>query len=146
MNGVEHCPCGSGQPYAECCGRFHRGVEIPATPEKLMRSRYSAYVLKLSSYLHATWHPSIRPAVLDVSSDETVWLGLKILSYGKDWVEFVAQYQGGELHERSRFVKEEGQWVYMDGEIMPPLAALKPGRNDPCPCGSGRKYKKCCGR
>lgn len=117
-----------------------------------MRSRYSAYVLKLSPYLLTTWHPSTRPATLDISSDETTWLGLDILGYGEDeergsegWVEFVARFQGGQLHERSRFVTEAGEWRYLEGEILPPHPVAKPGRNDPCPCGSGRKYKKCCG-
>jgi SEC-C motif domain protein len=150
---MEQCPCGSGQPYADCCGRFHIGAELPATPEALMRSRYTAYVLKRSSYLHATWHPTTRPATLDISSDETVWQGLEILGCGEGreqngqgWVEFVVWFQGGELHEKSRFVKEEGEWFYLDGKIEPPLAAIKPGRNASCPCGSGKKYKKCCGR
>lgn len=141
---MEQCPCGSRQSYADCCGRFHDGAEFAPDAETLMRSRYCAYVLKLSSYLHATWHPSTRPATLDISSDGTVWLGLKILGSGEGWVEFVARFQGGQLQERSRFVNEAGQWLYLEGEILPPLPAPKPGRNDPCPCGSGRKYKKCC--
>lgn len=118
-----------------------------------MRSRYSAYLLKLSAYLFTTWHPSTRPAAVDISSDETPWLGLDILDCGqggeKDsegWVEFVARYQGGQLHERSRFVKAAGRWLYIEGDILPPIPAAKAGRNGPCPCGSGKKYKKCCGQ
>jgi len=61
-------------------------------------------------------------------------------------VEFAADYQGGQLHERSRFLKEEGKWFYLNGDILPPVTAAKVGRNDPCPCGSGKKFKKCCGR
>ncbi len=146
------CPCDSGLDYAACCDGFHRGVELPATAEKLMRSRYSAYVLKHSSYLHDTWHLSTRPAALDISTDETLWLGLTILgceqggehdSEGR--VEFVAHYRGGQLHEKSRFIREGGRWFYLDGAILPPVAVTKPGRNEPCPCGSGKKYKKCCG-
>lgn len=117
-----------------------------------MRSRYVAYGLKLSHYLKDTWHPSTSPADLDLAGDGSLWLRLDIVAKeqgteadDQGWVEFVAHYQGGQLHERSRFVKETGRWFYIDGEILPPLPAQKPGRNDPCPCGSGKKYKKCCG-
>lgn len=116
-----------------------------------MRSRYSAYTLKLGDYLYATWHPSTRPLSLDIQSDETPWLRLEVIATDKGVegdsegiVEFSAHYQGGQLHERSRFVKEEGKWFYLDGEILPPVVAAKPGRNEPCPCGSGKKFKKCC--
>jgi SEC-C motif-containing protein len=109
-----------------------------------MRSRYSAYVLKNSDYLRATWHPSTRPAGLDISDDETPWQRLLIVSTGEEFVEFAAFYQGGQLHERSRFAREGGRWFYLDGELLPPLED-KVGRNAPCPCGSGKKYKRCCG-
>ena len=117
-----------------------------------MRSRYSAYVLKLNDYLRDTWHPSTRPQELDVSADDTPWQRLQIISCEKGGevdsegkVEFAAFYQGGQLHERSRFVREGGRWFYLDGEILAPLQEEKPGRNAPCPCGSGKKYKRCCG-
>lgn len=116
-----------------------------------MRSRYSAYVLHLGDYIKATWHTSTRPAVLDISNDATQWLRLEVISArdgsagdSEGSVEYAAFFHGGQLHERSRFVKEEGRWFYLDGEILPPVAAAKVGRNDPCPCGSGKKYKKCC--
>ncbi len=117
-----------------------------------MRSRYSAYVLKNADYLAATWHPSTRPASLDLNGDATPWQRLRIVATEQGrrgdeagMVEFIAFYEGGELHERSRFVREEGQWFYVDGEISPPVGQVKTGRNDPCPCGSGKKFKKCCG-
>jgi len=117
-----------------------------------MRSRYSAYVLKESDYLRDTWHPSTRPAVLDISSDDTRWQRLEIIATqggaagdAQGMVEFTAHYRGGQLHERSRFVHDEGRWFYLSGEILPPLQEAKPGRNTPCPCGSGKKYKRCCG-
>ncbi len=117
-----------------------------------MRSRYVAYGLKLTHYLIDTWHSSTAPVDLDLAGDRSLWQRLDIVAKGQGtevddqgWVEFVARYQGGQLHERSRFVKEAGRWFYIDGEILPPLPALKPGRNDPCSCGSGKKYKKCCG-
>ena len=109
-----------------------------------MRSRYSAYVLKDNDYLRKSWHPSTRPAELDVSGDGTPWQRLLIVSADKEHVEFAAFYQGGQLHERSRFVCEGGQWFYLDGESLPPIEE-KTGRNAPCPCGSGKKYKRCCG-
>lgn len=117
-----------------------------------MRSRYSAFVMRLSEYLSATWHPSTRPGSLDISHDDTVWERLVIVTTEKGAeldregiVEFAAFYPGGQLHERSRFVKEDERWYYVDGDILPPIASEKLGRNDPCPCGSGKKYKKCCG-
>lgn len=117
-----------------------------------MRSRYSAYVLQRADYLLRTWHPSTRPENLDLVADSTVWLRLEILDRKQGSaedeegvVEFVAHCQGGQLRERSRFRKEAGDWYYLDGTILPPVQKKKTGRNDPCPCGSGRKFKKCCG-
>lgn len=118
-----------------------------------MRSRYSAFVLMLADYLLATWHSSTRPPTLNLDADETEWRGLQILdtrqgqpgdNHGE--VEFVAHFEGGQLHERSRFVHEGGRWFYVDGDILPPAAEHKVGRNAPCPCGSGKKYKRCCGK
>ncbi len=142
---VTLCPCGSGKPLVDCCGRYHAGEAAP-TAEVLMRSRYSAYVLKLSDYLLETWHSSSRPVALNVEEDAIAWLRLQIIDSGTDWVEFAAFFQGGQLHERSRFVYENGRWFYIDGEVLPPLAVEKPGRNSLCPCGSGNKYKRCCGQ
>lgn len=91
-----------------------------------MRSRYSAYVLKLEAYLLSTWHPSTRPAALDLAADHTKWLGLGVKrhtaeSADRATVEFVARYKVGgrayRLHEVSRFVREEGRWFYVDGEF-----------------------------
>jgi SEC-C motif-containing protein len=122
------CPCGSPRPYAECCGALHAGATAP-TAETLMRSRYSAYVMALEPYLLATWHASTRPAQLDLATDEKAqWLGLEIKRQqvtGNDtaiveFVEFVARYKTGgrahRLHEKSRFVREEGRWYYVDGD------------------------------
>jgi SEC-C motif-containing protein len=149
---VSQCPCGSGKELEACCGRYHAGEAAP-TAEALMRSRYSAFVLKLSDYLRESWHPSSCPAELDISDDTTPWRCLVILATergvegdSEGVVEFAALYVGGQLHERSRFVCEEGRWFYLDGEILPPIKEERPGRNAPCPCGSGKKYKRCCGR
>jgi SEC-C motif-containing protein len=91
-----------------------------------MRSRYSAFVLGLRDYLLATWHPTSRPAELDLASDPpTKWLGLEVkgaAATGTDTatVEFVARYKIGgrahRLHESSRFVRADGRWYYLDGE------------------------------
>lgn len=121
-----------------------------------MRSRYSAYVLGKTDFLLSTWHKATRPEHLDLDdAAAVVWLGLEILGtqrggIGDDagMVEFIARYRTPsgvqQLHERSRFVKQGGQWYYLDGEF-PANHAGKPGRNNPCPCGSGKKYKRCCG-
>lgn len=121
-----HCPCGAQQAYADCCGRSHTGEPAP-TAEALMRSRYCAYVLALEPYLLATWHPSTRPAHLGLESAAGVrWLGLEVRRHqatGPDSaiVEFVARHKTGgraqRMHERSRFVREDGRWYYLDGEF-----------------------------
>ncbi|WP_163558012.1 YchJ family protein [Halomonas sp. NO4] len=146
------CPCGSGRSLAGCCGRYHAGDPAP-TPEALMRSRYSAFALDLADYLLATWHPSTRPARLD-PDPATVWKCLEVLEVlesgeegERGWVHFRATFREGRrwsvLEESSRFVREAGRWFYLDGN--PTVHRLKPGRNAPCPCGSGRKFKACCG-
>lgn len=126
MTPGEPCPCGSGQRYAACCGPLHAGERPAASAEALMRSRYSAYVLKLADYLLATWHPSTRPSELDLAADDSKWLGLDVKRHevqddDRAMVEFVARYRiagrGHRLHELSRFVREEGRWFYVDGEL-----------------------------
>lgn len=125
------CPCGLGQVYAVCCGAFIDNGVLPATAERLMRSRYSAYVLAREDYLLRTWHGSTRPAQLGLQEAGPVkWLGLKVLrteaggaTDREAIVEFVARYQvngrSERLHEVSRFVCEAGQWLYVDGQVTP---------------------------
>lgn len=125
------CPCraeqGQDLAYAACCGRYHAGpFELQApTAEALMRSRYSAFVLGLPGYLMATWHPSTRPATLDLDEPGLKWLGLQVQAHAAQdadhaTVEFVARSkQGGKahrLHEVSRFVREAGRWFYVAGD------------------------------
>ena len=126
MKPGEPCPCGSGQRYAACCGPLHAGERPAASAEALMRSRYSAYVLKLADYLLATWHPSTRPSELDLAADDSKWLGLDVKRHevqddDRAMVEFVARYRIAgrvhRLHELSRFVREEGRWFYVDGDL-----------------------------
>ena len=153
----DKCPCGSGDSFQDCCKPYLQNTKPASTAEVLMRSRYSAYVLNDMNYILNTWHPSTRPASL--ANDETHWLGLTIIDrqhgeppYTDGTVEFIARHehngQFGQLHEVSRFQYENGRWYYCDGEIRDNANTnhKKIGRNQPCPCGSGLKYKKCCGR
>jgi SEC-C motif-containing protein len=125
-----------------------------------MRSRYTAHVREDYGYVLRTCHVSTRPGEDEFDNANPVaWTGLEIIKIEaggiedqKGMVEFVARYRasGGTLglHEIARFVKEEDQWFYLDGEIVkaPQAKSEKIGRNEPCPCGSGKKYKKCCYR
>lgn len=155
------CPCGSKRSYDNCCGPIIEGATKAMTAETLMRSRYCAFVHKNATYLLASWHPSTRPDEIDLESDPIEWLGLTVVktSNGRKGdirgeVTFRARFEhqgepkepneSGELVERSRFVQEEGYWFYLDGELPQSGRVEKVGRNSPCPCGSGKKYKRCC--
>jgi SEC-C motif domain protein len=120
------CPCGPGRPYGECCGALHAGRAAATTAEALMRSRFSAFAVGDEPYLLRSWHPSTRPARLGLDPAQR-WLRLEILGteggsafHSEGSVEFRAHYRehGREdvLHERSRFVRDGGAWVYLDGE------------------------------
>ena len=120
------CPCDSTRSYAECCGPWHAGVPAPDA-QSLMRSRYSAFVLRNEQYLLATWHPSKRPDSVPFSKN-VKWLGLRIVDArvtgaASAEVEFVARSRASNaaavrLHERSRFVLENGRWLYVDGDLL----------------------------
>lgn len=123
---MDNCPCGSGNTYNQCCRQYHDGKAAP-TAEALMRSRYSAYVLRNGAYLHRSWHTTTRPNKKGLMQlPPTEWLGLEIVRTEQGGeqdatglVEFIARYQDGgqtgQLHETSRFVKESGRWYYVDG-------------------------------
>ncbi len=124
------CPCDSNLTYILCCEPYHTGEASPSTPEKLMRSRYSAYVLLLEDYLLYTWHSTTRPANLNLTHEAFThprkWLGLKVLhaeqlSLEKGIVEFIAKYKvngkAHKIHEISDFVLENNQWFYVDGQF-----------------------------
>ena len=156
--GQDPCPCGSGARYDQCCQPYLADRAQPPTAVALMRSRYTAYVVGNHGHLLRTWHPSTRPATLDLTG-QPPWCRLDILRteegrQGDDrgLVEFVATARAGRqvrrLREISRFVREAGRWLYVAGDLVedPAFAAGSVGRNDPCPCTSGRKFKKCCGR
>ncbi|MBH02986.1 MAG: zinc chelation protein SecC [Xanthomonadales bacterium] len=142
------CPCQSGLPYEACCGPYHRGARAPS-PEALMRARYSAYALNETAFLKASWHTDTCPP--DPRPDGDIrWCNLTIVAHehgpAEGAVRFRATYQDSAgfavLDEDSRFVLEAGQWLYLHGTTD--VSRLRPGRNDACPCGSGRKFKKCC--
>lgn len=124
---MSDCPCGRALPYAQCCGLYVEDFEgLPAPDaEALMRSRYSAFVLERADYLRATWRESKRPS--QIRFDPGVkWLGLevrdfKVIDADHAEVEFVARQRDHSgravrLHERSRFVREDGRWYYVDGD------------------------------
>jgi len=124
------CPCGNGnKKYAECCGRYLDSGETASTAEALMRSRYAAYTRGREDYLLATWHASTRPTALELASEPNKkWLGLEVKRHEQSEpdqavVEFVARYKvvgrAHRLHEISRFVREAGRWLYVDGDISP---------------------------
>lgn len=157
MNTNQLCPCQSRKKYQYCCGIYLSGKELPETAVQLMRSRYTAFATADVDYILATRHPDTRQEnkrkQIANSLKNTSWLGLNIIdtSQGKKqdtigYVEFVAILKTNEIkqiHERSKFVKVDGKWFYLEGEILPNFI---PKRNDNCWCGSGKKYKKCHGQ
>ncbi len=162
---MEKCPCGSDKSYEECCQPFIQGVKDAETAEELMRSRYSAFAKAEIDYLYKTVSPDQQK---DFNFDETTdwaknseWKGLEIIETidgGPDddtgTVEFAARFKQGKQeirhHELASFEKIDGKWIFMDGSTPKPKQVVretpKIGRNEPCPCGSGKKYKKCCGK
>ncbi len=124
---MPNCPCGQPNPADACCYALFIGDTVADTCERLMRARYTAYVQRNESFLIASWHPSTRPE--NVPFDAlTHWIGLKVInsrggaSDALGEVEFIATFkQQGKaykMHERSRFVQEQGQWFYLDGAIL----------------------------
>jgi SEC-C motif-containing protein len=147
------CPCASGSLLNACCGHYHDGHPAPDA-QTLMRSRYSAYVLGQIDYLVATTLPAqqqgLDRAAIEQWSAQSTWLGLEVESTEvlggqpeHGFVTFTARWHdssGEHSHrERSSFVQHAGRWYFIDPTV--PMAA---GRNDPCPCGSQQKFKKCC--
>ena len=170
---MKECPCGSNFPYTDCCGTLIRGTGFADTAEDLMRSRYTAFTENNWEYLVLTSHPEEKKEMARLESalvDHDVhWKKLEILNTNKGMgedsegqVDFVAHYEKDgtlqTLRESSRFYRVNGRWVYSrkDSTLSPVPASAKKklktfirdeakiGRNDLCPCGSGKKYKKCC--
>ncbi len=159
---MSHCYCGNNESFEKCCGKYISGKATPKTAELLMRSRYSAYLVKDIDYLMNTTTPmenmdGARKATEEWANAAT-FSGLEIIAcengQEKDdegVVEFKAFYTDKAStfthHERGYFVKVKGKWLY-DKELPVDRTIkheAKVGRNDPCSCGSGKKYKKCCG-
>ena len=160
----ESCPCGSGRVYSDCCGPLIEGKAAAQTAEALMRARYTAHANGAVDYIVETTHPAKRAGVnreqVSQWSKSSQWLGLEVLATEAGGngdeagtVEFSARYrQKGKTYDHreiAEFAKQDGTWYFVDGR--PPKTEQfirqgpKIGRNDPCPCGSGKKYKKCCG-
>jgi len=158
------CPCGKGESLETCCGPYLKHEKKPPTAEDLMRARYTAYATGDVDFIVESHDPDRKGEVdrknTELWSKQSEWLGLEITSTEKGApedetgiVEFVARYKVKstkiEHRERALFRKHNERWVFVDGiEIKgPPVTRTEPrvGRNDPCPCGSGKKYKKCHG-
>lgn len=157
------CPCGSDASYENCCGPIISGALAAPTAEALMRSRFTAFARGNLDHIHNTHareerDTAERSAVRNTFST-VEWIKLEILDTvagGVDddtgIVEFAAHYrqdgQNGIHGERSKFRRDDGRWIYVDGavdDVAVKQESGKVGRNQPCPCGSGKKYKKCCG-
>ena len=160
---MKKCYCGRNAEFEKCCAPCIKRTKNAPTAEDLMRARYSAYVTGDIDFIEST-HSLERRDALDVEetrkwSQESEWLGLEIISTDKGGpddndgtVEFKAVFNQNGItythNELSTFKKLEGKWYFDKGEIIPATvvrSGKKVGRNDPCPCGSGKKYKKCCG-
>lgn len=161
----DQCPCGLGDQYETCCQKYINGSEKPETAELMMRSRYSAYVKEEIDYIEKTTHPeSLKQFDKESTAKwakESKWEGLEIVSVEKGQVgddignvEFKAKYVENKVththHEMSVFKKHNDSWYFHTGDKAPQKPVVnestKIGRNDPCPCGSGKKYKKCCAK
>ncbi len=144
------CICGNPEEFSMCCEPIINKSRTPQTPEELMRSRYSAYTLADGAYLVYSTLKENRYtddiALIEEFSHSVVWLKLDVLQAFSNIVEFKAYYKDADgiqvLHEKSTFVLEDGIWKYKDGELY----NSKVQRNESCPCGSGKKFKKCCGK
>ena len=161
---MTECYCGSGVDYETCCGPILDGSVQAQSAEALMRARYSAFVVNKPEFLHQSLHPDHRHDH-DVEAtrrwaEKSQWLSLEVVSSEKGSasddegsVEFIATYKEQGVvrphHEISRFIRQDGNWYFVDGKLVGPQTEVrkqpKIGRNEPCPCGSGKKFKKCCG-
>lgn len=161
---MSNCPCGTDIDYEKCCGPYHESATYPETAEKLMRARYSAFVKNKVGFIADTHVPDTEDFNLEEAKQwatSSTWKGLHIVSTKKGQVddqtgvvEFKALYADEKdkdylHHEVSTFKKIDGKWFYEDGQLVGtgPLKRETPkvGRNEPCPCGSDKKFKKCCG-
>ncbi len=153
------CPCGSGQAFEACCEPILNRVQPAANAEQLMRARFTAHVSHDFKFLHDTFRPTAnRPYVPEEGEPTVTWTKLVVHAHeltaspDKSYVDFSAYgTEGGTdkvLHEKAEFQRINGTWLYTREVRLGPApfksAVPKVGRNDPCPCGSGKKYKHCC--
>lgn len=153
------CYCCSNKLFSQCCQPFVEGMRLPQTAEQLMRSRFTAYAIHRYDYALNTYSREKRSTLsvtqLEESAAGAVWFALSVmpsqtvsLDNESDMVEFTAYYFEGkslfQLHETSSFLKEEGRWRYHDGVLADDCGKVKYGRNLPCLCNSGKKFKQCC--
>lgn len=160
---MNNCPCGSGIDYAACCEPIITEKQLAETAEQLMRARYTAHVQAEIDFLFNSTHPKYREGYdhkgTRIWAEESDWYGLEILETSQGGPEdtegevtFIANFRDKEgrrsHHERGQFKKEKKRWLFTEGTMIKskPLTVTKIGRNDPCNCGSGIKYKKCCGK
>ncbi|MCB2217031.1 YchJ family protein [Desulfofustis glycolicus] len=162
---MDQCPCGSAQTYSDCCEPIITGSQTAQTAEALMRARYSAYVQGQVQFIYQSTYPDKRSGYseqeIEAWSRNSEWQGLTIIATHQGGpedetgtVEFIAAYTEKDRpvrhHEIASFRRHEGGWYFYDGQPPParPVVRDRPkvGRNEPCPCGSGLKFKKCCGR
>ncbi len=155
---MQVCPCGTGLMFEVCCGPVISGAAA-ATPEALMRSRYCAFVLGKIDHIERTHAPEIgddfNRAEAERTASDVEWQGLEIVSASEQgdegevgfYIRFRREGQDFGQYELASFRREQGRWLYVSGKVgahPPPRKVIKVGRNDPCPCGSGKKNKKCC--
>jgi SEC-C motif domain protein len=157
------CNCGSGIDYANCCEPILNGSSHAIIAEQLMRARYTAFTVHQVDFIYESTHPDHRDGFdregTRAWAEQSSWQGLEIIgsSLGGEndnegEVEFIARYKekesNREHHERAQFRKCDNQWFFAESVMVKqqPLLVTKIGRNDPCLCGSGLKYKKCCGK
>lgn len=157
---IANCLCGSELPRHQCCELLHTGHANAVTAVALMRSRFTAYAMQNEAYLLKTWDTSTRPATIDFSKETGEWTRLVILltkkgtrNDSKGLVEFKAYFtvdnEQRVMNEVSRFVKRQGLWFYLDGNvksISSDQGSVNHGLNTLCQCGSGKKFKRCCGK
>lgn len=160
---MNSCPCGSGNEYAVCCEPIISGKKAAETAEQLMRARYSAHVKVEVDFLLESTHPDCRKGYDHEGTrdwaENSDWHGIEIL----ETVQGGPEDQEGEVvfavrfhdkdglrthRERAQFKRKDKCWFFSEGIMVnsQPISSSKVGRNDPCPCGSGTKYKKCCGK
>ncbi len=148
------CPCGSKKNYEGCCQPYHNGSSAAPSAEALMRSRYSAYAMNVLDYIASTMMGKVAKGFdrehSELNQNHTKWLALDVVQSSVDnnnpnhaYVEFRALFSFDEknsvMHELSEFKRVDGRWFYIDGKTK------KGSRNDLCPCGSGKKLKRCHG-